>query len=100
MPDLWSELHPNDPVPKLKPSAYPKWVNAPSGRMIVNSKAEELMVMGGAQIETKPPVNHLMPPQPELPEKSRLQLQAQQLGIDIDRRWGEKKLRKVIQEHS
>jgi hypothetical protein len=32
-----------------------------------------------------------------LPEKSQLQLEAQSLGIEVDRRWGVAKLRKEIE---
>ena len=97
---LWEELHPNQPVPAPLPNrtGYPKWIDAPTGRMIVYSKAEEADAMAGEEVAPQPKHNALLD-EPAVSEKSQLQLKAQELGITIDRRWGASKLRKVIAEH-
>jgi hypothetical protein len=73
---------------------------------VVQSRCEEAQATGQALEEDEPEqhcetVNALfapVPPMPEpLPEKSQLQLEAQSLGIEVDRRWGVAKLRKEIE---
>lgn len=109
--DLWAKLHPNAITPPSAPTEYPKWV---AGK-IVHSRAEEADLTGEElpsedEMESPAVPNVLMQlPQPVYvtpregseadPEKTALQLEASRLGIEIDRRWGVKKLRHVIQEH-
>jgi len=92
--DLWARLHPNHPAPRSVPTEYPKWVDG----KLVHSREEETRAEVGEEVEAPEP-NRLFTPQPEITEKSRLQLEAQSLGIGVDRRWGEKKLRKMIEGH-
>ena len=107
MPDLWTKLHPHHIVPPSVPTEYPKWVKRMDGQsVVVQSRLEEAQVTG-QQLEEEPEthcetVNHLFDSRPvveeePLPEKTQIQLEAQSLGIEVDRRWGVKKLRKEIE---
>lgn len=97
--DLWQELHPNEPAPPSMRTEFPKWVNGPNGnRVLVRSRAEMNAVMDGEDIAPEPK-RDFSPPPPPLSEKATLQLQAQNLGVKIDRRWSVKKLQKIIQEN-
>jgi hypothetical protein len=107
MPDLWTKLHPHHIVPPSVPTEYPKWVKRADGQsVVVKSRLEEAQVTGQEleEDESEPhceTVNHLFASRPvveePLPEKTQLQLEAQSLGIEVDRRWGVKKLRKEIE---
>lgn len=107
MPDPYLSLHPNVKLPPYVPQEYPKWVTSEDGRQIIVQSRDEEMRATGKEIESadsEPPENALFsgspPPADDLSERTKLQLQADALGIEVDRRWGVKKLRSVIEAHS
>lgn len=108
MPDLYSALHPHAVIPPNVPTEYPKWVVDRKGaRALVHSAMEESSVTGvhvePQRADACETVNALFSPHPaqpeehEIGEKSLLQLEASALGIEVDRRWGVKKLRREIE---
>ena len=117
MMDLWAQLHPNHKTPPSIPTEYPKWIDAPDGRRIVNSRREEAEALGlefseETAEEVSETENALFPSAASEPaitgewtdgegdyEKTQLQMLAQERGIKIDRRWGVKKLRAEIEKH-
>lgn len=111
MPDLYRELHPEAVIPPSIPTEYPKWVEGQDGaRALVHSASQESEVTGRKIAEPESDrcetVNALFTAhqpteqQETIGEKALLQLEASNMGIEVDRRWGVKKLRAVIEAHS
>lgn len=111
MPDPYLSLHPNVKLPPYVSQEYPKWVTGANGKnVIVQSRTEEARVtVQTIESDTPEPQENVLlsvaaplddNPVEDLGEKTKLQLQASSLGIEVDRRWGVKKLRSIIEAHS
>ena len=106
MPDPYLALHPNVKISPYTFQEYPKWVEAEGKRVLVNSAADEARVTGReVPVAQEPQVANALfaphqaqePAEETIGEKALLQLEASNMGIEVDRRWGIKKLRAVIE---
>lgn len=92
--------------PQIAPvdTQYPKWIDAPGGRVLVNTAAEEAALvppapppeMTEAEREFLAALDEAQRMQDESPDD--LFSMALSLGIKADRRWGERRLREAIAE--